>query len=133
LVEVYTASTVLVLLAFPGNLSRLWIPIVPMLIAYVIVAARVLGRRRLVRIGLSIYFVLFAVTGVAALADSVRLSLSGPRFADRWTSVPSLRAAYKVAFGEATPASLGAIDYDALHVLRYYDPRGSRNNAPPPR
>jgi len=131
LVEVYTASTVLALLAFPGNLSRLWIPIVPMLIAYVIVAARVLGRRRLVRIGLSIYFVVFAVAGVAALADSVRLSLSGPRFADRWTDVPSLRAAYKVAFGEATPASVGAIDHDALRVLRYYEPRASRNNALP--
>jgi hypothetical protein len=126
LVEVYTASTVLVLLAFPGNLSRLWIPIVPMLIAYVIVAARMLGRWRLVRIGLSVYFVLFAVTGVAALADSVRLSLSGPQFPDRWTSVPSLRAAYKVAFGQVTPTSAGAIDQDALRVLRYYEPRSSR-------
>jgi hypothetical protein len=126
LVEVYTASTVLVLLAFPGNLSRLWIPIVPMLIAYVLVAARALGRRRLVRIGLSIYFVAFAAVGVASLADSVRLSLSGAQFPDRWTSVPSLRAAYKVAFGQVTPASVGAIDQDALRVLRYYEPRGSR-------
>ena len=83
LVEVYTASTVLVLLAFPGNLSRLWIPIVPILIAYVLVAARALGRRRYVRIGLSIYFVAFAAVGAANLADSVRLSLSGPQFPDR--------------------------------------------------
>jgi len=126
LVEVYTASTVLVLLAFPGNLSRLWIPIVPMLIAYVLVAARALGRRRLVRIGLSIYFVAFAAVGVASLADSVRLSFSGAQFPDRWTSVPSLRAAYKVAFGQVTPASVGAIDHDALQVLRYYEPRASQ-------
>ena len=117
--------TVLVLLAFPGNLSRHWIPIVPILIAYVLVAARALGRRRSVRIGLSIYFVAIAAVGVANLADSVRLSLSGPQFPDRWTSVPSLRAAYKVAFGQVTPASVGTIDHDALRVLRNYEPRVS--------
>jgi hypothetical protein len=133
LVEVYTASTVLVLLVFPGNLSRLWIPIVPMLIAYVLVAARALGRRGFVRIGLSIYVVAFAAVGVASLADSVRLSLSGPQFPERWTSVPSLQAAYKVAFGQVAPASVGAIDHDALRVLRYYEPRASRDHAPPPR
>jgi hypothetical protein len=133
LVEVYTASTVLVLLAFPGNLSRLWIPIVPILIAYVLVAAQALGRRRSVRIGLSIYFIAFAAVGVVNLADGVRLSLSGPQFPDRWTSVPSLRAAYKVAFGQVTAASVGAIDHDALQVLRYYEPRASQNDTLPRR
>jgi hypothetical protein len=125
LLEVYTASTVLVLLVFPGNSSRLWIPIVPMLIAYVIIATRAI-RPRLVRIGLSIYFVAFAAVGVAILTDSVRLSFSGPGFADRWTEVPSLRAAYKVAFRQVAPGSVRAIDHDALRVLRYYEPRASR-------
>jgi hypothetical protein len=129
LLEVYTASTVFILLVFPGNLSRLWIPIVPMLIAYVIVAAQALVRPRLVRIGLSIYLVAFAAAGVANLEKSVRLSLSGPQFADRWTRVPSLRAAYKVAFGQVAPASVGVIDDDALRVLRYYEPRASRDHA----
>jgi hypothetical protein len=52
-------------------------------------------------------------------------------FADRWTNVPSLRAAYRVVFGQATQASVGVVDYDVLRVLLYYEPRASRDNALP--
>ena len=125
LVEVYTASTVLVLFAFPGNLSRLWIPIVPILIAYFSWLREPSGG------------------GVPCGSDSA--STSSPLWRSEWQishtasvslflgrssltggRVCLLSGRLKVAFGQVAPASVGAIDHDALRVLRYYEPRGSR-------
>ena len=105
LVEVYTASTVLVLLAFPGNLSRLWIPIVPILIAYVLVAARALGTAASPSESGSASTSSLLQRSEWQISQTASVSLfPGRSSPDRWTSVPSLRAAYKVAFGAGSPS-----------------------------
>jgi hypothetical protein len=123
-VDIYALAAALVLMAFPGNDARLWIPLVPILIGYAVVAAHAVARASVIRIALILYVLIFAAAGTAALAKSMRLSLSRSQFPDRWAhNTPQLHAAYEVAFGRASRAAVGPIDTVALRLLRYYEPR----------
>ena len=126
--DVFAIATMLVLLAWPLNAQRLWIPILPMVIAYAIGAAEILARTRPLRVGAYACAVLFALAGLAMQGDSVRLALSGDAFADRWATrdLSTLNATYRVAFGRATPAEVGAIDPATLRLLRHYEERAKR-------
>jgi hypothetical protein len=120
--DVFALSTFLVLLAWPLDTPRLWIPVVPMLIGYGIVGGRLLARSPLFRLGLALYVAVFAAAGIAMLANSTRLSLSGREFADRWARQwPVLHATYEVAFCRASASSAGPVDAHALRLLRRYE------------
>ena len=124
--EVYGFVLALVLIAWPLDAPRLWIPALPILIGYAIIGARALAVRKVVRLALTTYVFVFAAIGAVVLGDSARLSLSGSDFADRWASeTPLLHATYRVAFGRADPAAVGPAHPGALRVLRYYEPRAS--------
>ena len=124
--EVFALSVAVVLVAWPLGAPRLWMPIVPVLIGYLVVAARALTRVVILRVALVAYALLFAAGGAAMLANSTRLSLAGSRFADYWDrQTPLMHATYQVAFCRATAAAVGPVHANALRVLRLYEPRAA--------
>lgn len=124
--DAFAMSTVVVLLAWPESAPRLWIPVVPMIIGYGVIAAHALVRVPVMRFGLALYIVAFTAVGTALLGNSVRLSVSGPKFADRWLPQdPVMHATYQVAFFQARPTSVGSVNYHALELLRRYEPLAS--------
>jgi hypothetical protein len=124
--EVFALSVAVVLVAWPLDAPRLWIPIVPVLIGYLVVAARPLTRVVVLRVALVAYMLLFAAGGAAMLANSTRLSLAGSKFADDWErKTPLMHATYEVAFCRATAATVGPVHPNALRVLRLYEPRAA--------
>jgi hypothetical protein len=78
--RVYLISYLLLLVAWPNPAPRLWMPIIPLLVAEAAQSlAPLLGRPR-VRLAVQAYAVWFAVTGIAALAYTTRISFAGDRF-----------------------------------------------------
>lgn len=124
--DVFALSIALVLLVWLEPAARLWMPAVPMLLAYGVLAVRSLARFRVLLVASVLYGLVFAAAGTAYLGNSVRLSFSGSDFAERWPDQnPVLRATYEVAYGRATIAEVGAVNARALAVLRCYDPQAA--------
>ena len=124
--EVYGLSVAFVLVVWPQDTPRLWIPALPILVGYAIIGAQALARRQVVRLALALYVLTFAASGTLVLGNSVRISLSGSDFPDRWArETPLLNATYQVAFGRATLTAVGPVHPAALRVLRRYEPRAS--------
>jgi hypothetical protein len=122
--EVFALAVSIVLIVWLEPASRLWMPILPILIGYGVVGARALAHRPIARAGVILYILLFSAVGVATLGKSVRLSLSGSSFPEQWVGDdPPLYAAYEVAFGRASAAAVGPPHPIALQILRWYEPR----------
>lgn len=80
LVDIYLMSYLAVLAFWPYDSPRLWMPIAPLMAAHMVSALdRAQGNRR-VRIFIPLYAAWFALTGIAALAYTTRISLSGSEF-----------------------------------------------------
>jgi hypothetical protein len=79
-VRVYLISYVALLILWPYDTPRLWMPMIPLVIAYA--EAALAGRKSgaVSRVLVRAYLVAFALTGVAALAYTTRVTLSGSRF-----------------------------------------------------
>ncbi|MEO5579172.1 MAG: hypothetical protein ABIR58_00825 [Gemmatimonadaceae bacterium] len=115
-VSVYVATYVAILVAWPHYSTRLWVPVIPLLMLHTVGIARELaaGRRSqwLVRACLAFY----ALGGIAALAYTSRISLSGDRFA----------TLYGKSGGFATPgyeAENPGYNEDAATIFRRFDAR----------
>jgi len=65
---------------WPNPSPRLWMPVIPLLIAEVILAVDRLPRTRLRTVAVGAYAGWFALTGLAALAYTTRISFSGDQF-----------------------------------------------------
>jgi hypothetical protein len=81
LVDVYLACYLAVLAFWPYDSPRLWMPIAPLIAAHVVSALDRARDNRPVRLLIPAYAAWFALTGLAALAYTTRISLSGPDFA----------------------------------------------------
>jgi Na+/H+-dicarboxylate symporter len=78
-VLIYGAVYVAVVFAWPYYTSRLWMPIVPLIVLSAVTAARSSRRTSVRNIGRA-YFLWFILTGAAALAFITRASLAGENF-----------------------------------------------------
>ena len=114
--DVYLASYVLILALWPFPDSRLWLPVVPLMMGYISVAVAASSRR--LRPALAVYLGIFSILGVAALLYSTRLSLSGDRFGDLYAG-GSMREIYRAAQEPPAPGVNG-LDLKGISVLRRF-------------
>ena len=121
---IYVIGYACIVFAYPWLDSRLWLPLVPFLMAYVW-----LGLQRLLpQPGLSplriLWCSVFCLVGIAALAFSTRLTFAGPRFPDIYGD-GNFRAAYALVL-RGDPPKNGKVDQDAVDLLRRFEWRAKR-------
>jgi hypothetical protein len=113
-VLLYIGANVAMIAAWPYYAPRLWLPLIPLLMLQLAIAAMDLSRRRSGgRILSTAALAWFAITGLGALAYSTRISFAGDRFSS-W---------YGRAGGLASPRYQETNHNDrALVILQRYDP-----------
>jgi hypothetical protein len=114
-----------IVLAYPWCDARLWLPVLPLLMAYVLIGLRRIAPPSLVRPVILAYCALFCLLGVVALAYSTRLTFAGARFPDLYGD-GRLRTTYRAAFWGEAPNNASDINQDALYLLRRYEWRLAR-------
>lgn len=126
-VDAFVAATLAVLLVWPQDAARLWIPLIVPLLAYGLAGARVAVARARPLVGVfALWAAIFVAAGAAMLAHSVSLTFAGTAaFPSRWVppDKPGIRAGYDLAYGVGPRR--GA-DPDVVRVLRRYDPARAR-------
>jgi len=114
-VDGFVAATIAIVFVFPYEHPRFFLPVLPYLIGYCVLAAR-----RLLRPALA-YAAMFAAVGFAGLVFSTALSYTGDRFPERYAG-GRLAATYRVAWGLEREGDAEAVDEQVLWALRRYDP-----------
>lgn len=120
-------SVVLYMIAFSGIVllypwcdTRLWLPVLPLLMGYVALGVIHYVPARRIRAITVPYCALYCLIGVVALGYTTRITLAGRGFPDLYGD-GRLAATYRLAlFGEA-PKNPKDIDQDALYLLRRYE------------
>jgi hypothetical protein len=116
--EVYFICYVAILFAWPYHDARFWLPVIPLLIAYSILAVR---RLELPTRVVAIYCIAFATLGLIAIAYTTRISFAGPTFPDKYGD-GQLRPTYCAAFQSCERKwDAGKVDNRVLRLLRDYD------------
>jgi len=116
----YVAGYASIVFAYPWFDTRLWLPVLPLLMGYVLVGARHVTPPRLLRPAVLGYCFLFCVLGITALGYSTRVTFAGPRFPDLYGD-GTLRATYRLALLGESPKSASDVDQDSLYLLRRYE------------
>ena len=112
--EVYLLSYIVVLLAWPFYDTRLWLPVIPLLIAYSTLAV---NRLRLPKPVVAVYCIVFAALGFTAIVYSTRISFSGSEFPNRYGD-GTLRPAYCAVFQSCPDnGASDELDTKAIHLL----------------
>ncbi len=114
-----------IVLAYPWRDTRLWLPVLPFLMGYVLLGLRCVLSPVTLRPLLVVYCSLFCLLGILALGFSTRLTFAGDRFPDIYGD-GKLRDTYKMALRGETPKNSSDVDQDALYLLRRYDWRAAR-------
>lgn len=115
--DTFVVCYVGVLLLWPYYDARYWLPVIPFLIGYTILAVRSL---RLPGLVVAVYCFGYAALGFAVIAYSTRITFAGCAFPDRYGD-GNLRATYRAAL-----PSCGAcvepdrVDAKVVHLLREY-------------
>jgi hypothetical protein len=112
-VDAYIVTFASIVLIWPFTDSRFWIPIIPLMPLYVLEGLdRLIWRNptspasRWQRRATAVYAVFFGLAGLAAHAYSVRLTLSGSAFPDRYGSGSHSAAYRRVLLGEESSTPL---------------------------
>jgi hypothetical protein len=126
-IDIYTLSYLAVLAFWPHFDARFWIPVIPLLLAYIGLMVgrldRIFPKFSLPRILIVLYLCWLLLTGLAALAYSTRISLAGSEFPTLYGQ-GDFRQTYLAAFGKAhDPAR---VNQDVLDLLKIYEPRTKR-------
>jgi hypothetical protein len=121
----YVAGFASIVFGYPWFDTRLWVPVLPLLMGYVLMGARRLVPPRLMRPAIAAYCSVFCLLGIVALGYSTRLTFAGPRFPDLYGD-GTLRATYRNAFLGEPPKNARDVDQDSLYLLRRYEWRLSR-------
>ena len=116
----YVLGFAAIVLAYPWFDTRLWLPVLPLLMGYVLIGARRLVPSRLLRPAIFAYCSVFCLLGMVALGYSTRLTFAGSRFPDLYGD-GTLRATYRTALLGESPENPADIDQDALYLLRRYE------------
>jgi hypothetical protein len=83
-VSVYVVAYLVMLTVWPFFTTRLWVPLIPLIILHATHAAFELRHRRVLRGVITVFAGWLIFTGVAALAYTSRISLAGENFRARW-------------------------------------------------
>jgi hypothetical protein len=115
--EVFLVCYMGILFAWPYYDARFWLPVIPLLIAYSVLAVKSL---RLPNGVIAIYCIVFATLGFVAIAYSTRISFAGSTFPDRYGD-GTLRPTYCAAFKSCRDGGdSNKVDAKVLRLLREY-------------
>jgi hypothetical protein len=130
--EVFVASIAAVLFVWPGNDTRLWLPALPILLGFAVLAVRRGAARPAVPAVALACAAVFGVVGSVTLARSVRIGLSGERFPSAWAQTAAwTEPTYTLAFQPTAHVDRRRVDVVVLRLLRRYEPRaGSASSSP---
>ena len=120
-VDVYTASYLGILLVWPYQDARFWIPVFPLFLGYGWLALAPYAEYRVVRwVGVT-YVAAFSLLGVVALAYSSWISLAHDRFPERFAG-GVYRGSYHAAWSpQAEPADQDArVDPQIVRLVQRY-------------
>ena len=115
--EVFLVCYMGVLFAWPYYDARFWLPVIPLLIAYSVLAVKNL---RFPKAVIVIYCIAFAIVGFGVIAYSTRITFAGSRFPDRYGDGylrPTYCAAFQTCRDGGDPQKVSA---EALRLLREY-------------
>jgi len=107
-------------LPYPWCDSRLWLPVLPLLMGYAalgVIHYVPAGRIRAITVS---YCAVYCLMGVLALGYTTRITLAGRRFPDLYGD-GRLAATYRLALFGVAPKNANDIDQDALYLLRRYE------------
>ncbi len=124
-VMLYVLGSAAIVFAYPWFDSRLWLPIMPFLMGYVLLGLERFIPKKPLRLLEIAYCLIFCLGGALALGYSTRLTLAGDRFPELFGD-GRLRPTYQYAFRGEKPSDPAALNEDALYLLRRYDWRLSR-------
>lgn len=116
--EVYVVGFTFVVIAYPWFDTRLWLPLLPLLMNYFYVGLKRLSSPSILTPAVWGHCSVFCLFGFLALAYSTRLTFSGSRFPELYGD-GRLQSAYIVAAG-GRPADYKDVDTDAVYLLRRY-------------
>lgn len=116
----YIAGFAAIVFGYPWFDTRLWLPVLPLLMGYILIGARRLVPARLLRPAIFAYCSIFCLLGIVALGYSTRLTFAGSRFPDLYGD-GTLRATYRAALLGEPPKNADDIDPDSLYLLRRYE------------
>jgi hypothetical protein len=115
--EVFLGCYMGILFAWPCYDARYWLPVIPLLIAYTVLAVKSL---RFPKAVIAIYCIAYATLGFGVIAYSSRITFAGCKFADRYGD-GTLRATYCAALrpcGDCGDSN--KVDAKVLRLLREY-------------
>lgn len=113
-----------IILVYPWNDARLWLPVLPFLMAYVLLGLKRMVSPVLLRPLLVVYCSFFCLLGVLALGFSTHLTFAGARFPDIYGD-GSYSEAYRIVLRGETPNHGDKVDQDAVYLLRRYEWRAA--------
>ena len=119
IVDLFFITYMAIILTWPFPDSRFWLPVIPLLAAYVAVFFFDVLRGRMALIAASAYTFCFTVTGGVAIAYSLWLTFSGVHFPDRY-GWGSMRAEYCSIYPCAGADRLRAPEPGYVEILRRY-------------
>ncbi len=118
LTDVFLVCYMGILFAWPYYDPRFWLPVVPLLIAYLVLAIKSL---RLPNSMVMIYCIVFSTLGLVAIAYSTRITFAGSAFPDRYGD-GTFRPTYCAAFGSCRDGGdPNRVDPKVLRLLRAYN------------
>ena len=121
---VYVLGFGCIVFAYPWNDARLWLPVLPFLMGYVLLGLRRVVSPGMLRPSLVVYCSLFCMLGLLALGFSSRLTFAGARFPDIYGD-GNFRDAYRIVLRGEKPNNGDDVNQDALYLLRRYEWRAS--------
>jgi hypothetical protein len=115
--EVFLVSYMVVLLFWPYEDARYWLPIMPFVGGYAILAVKGL---RLPKVVVTVYCVAYATLGFGAIAYNTRITFAGSNFPDRYGD-GGLRSTYCAAFQSCRDGGdPNKVDAKVLRLLQEY-------------
>lgn len=112
--EVFFLGYAAILFVWPYYDPRFWLPVLPLLFAYVSIPVE----RLVPKPALASYLALWSLLGVAVLAISIRITYAGPQFPDAYGNA-QFRPTYCAFYGSC-PADPKEVSADGLRLLRTY-------------
>lgn len=116
----YVLGYACIVLAYPWYDARLWLPLIPLLMGYILLGLKRLLPFRTPRPIVLAYCSLYCLLGVGALGYSTRLTFAGHRFPDLYGD-GRLADTYRVALLGERPRNAEDVSADALYLLRRYE------------
>ena len=116
--EIFLVCYMGILFGWPYYDARFWLPVIPLVGAYSVLAVRTLN---FPRVAVTIYCIVFATLGFGAIAYSTRISFAGSKFPDKYGD-GYLRPTYCAAFHSCRDGGdPNKVDAKALRLLREYE------------